>query len=149
MGRYMEWLATERGLTFADYEDLRSWSVARPGEFWASIWDHFEVIAHARPSAALADASMPGARWFPGASLNYAEHALRMPGRADGDVVGVGRSQTRAPSELTAAELRDAVARCRAGLARLGVRRGDRVAAFLPNVPETIVGLLATASLGA
>jgi acetoacetyl-CoA synthetase len=149
MGRYVDWLAEERALRFDGYEELWRWSVDRPGEFWASIWDHFEVIAHARPSAALADASMPGARWFPGASLNYAEHALRMPGRADGDVVVVARSQTRGPSELTAAELRDAVARCRAGLARLGVRRGDRVAAFLPNVPEAIVGLLATASLGA
>jgi acetoacetyl-CoA synthetase len=81
--------------------------------------------------------------------LNYAEQALRLPGRAPQDVVVIGRSQTRESTALTAAELRDAVARCRAGLVRLGVRRGDRVAAYLPNIPETIVALLATASLGA
>jgi acetoacetyl-CoA synthetase len=149
MGRYLAWLASERGLVFAGYDDLWRWSVDQPGAFWRSIWDFFEVISSAPPTADLADARMPGARWFPGATLNYAEQALRLSGRAPDDVVIVGRSQTRKPSTLTAAELRDAVARCRAGLVRLGVRRGDRVAAFLPNVPESIVALLATASLGA
>ncbi|HJP89782.1 MAG TPA: acetoacetate--CoA ligase [Candidatus Limnocylindrales bacterium] len=149
MGRYIEWLANERGLGFEGYDALRQWSVDEPGAFWRSIWDHFEVIAHDAPTADLADARMPGARWFPGATLNYAEQALRLPGRADTDVVVIRRSQTNGDSQLTAAELRDAVARCRAGLVRLGVRRGDRVAAYLPNVPETIIALLATASLGA
>jgi acetoacetyl-CoA synthetase len=149
MGRYLDWLAAARGLRFKTYDDAWSWSVEEPGAFWRSVWDHFEVIAHSEPRADLADARMPGASWFPGATLNYAEHALRLPGRADGDAVVIGRSQTRPPIELTAAELRDQVARCRAGLRRLGVRRGDRVAAFLPNVPEAIVALLATASLGA
>jgi acetoacetyl-CoA synthetase len=149
MGRYVTWLATERGRRFTTYDDLWRWSVDEPGDFWATIWDHFEVIAHESPTTALADASMPGARWFPEATLNYAEHALRMPGRSPDDVVVIGRSQTRGPIELTAADLRDAVARCRAGLDRLGVGRGDRVAAFLPNIPEAIVALLATASLGA
>ena len=149
MGRYLAWLRAERGLSFSGYDDLWQWSVDQPGPFWQSIWDHFVVISHAPPGAALADARMPGASWFSGATLNYAEHALRMPGRADDDVVIIGRSQSVEPSTLTAAELRDAVARCRAGLVRLGVRRGDRVAAFLPNIPEAIVALLATASLGA
>jgi acetoacetyl-CoA synthetase len=149
MGRYLTWLGTERGGRFENYDALWQWSVDDPGTFWQSIADFFEVGWHDAPTAALADGAMPGARWFPGATLNYAEHALRMPGRGADDIVVVGRSQTRAHAELTAAELRDAVARCRAGLARLGVRRGDRVAAFLPNIPEAIVGLLATASLGA
>jgi acetoacetyl-CoA synthetase len=149
MGRYLAWLASARELRLDGYDAAWRWSVAEPGAFWQSIWDHFEVLGHAKPTAALADARMPGATWFPGATLNYAEHALRLPGRADDDVVVVGRSQTRGPSAMTAAELRDAVARCRAGLARLGVRRGDRVAVFLPNIPEAIVALLATASLGA
>jgi acetoacetyl-CoA synthetase len=92
---------------------------------------------------------MPGARWFPDARLNWAEHLLRLPGRADDDVVIVARSQTRDRVEVTAAGLRAAVARCRTGLRRLGVGRGDRVAAYLPNVPEAIVAHLATASLGA
>src|SRR5690606_29905290 len=89
----------------------------------------------------------PGVRWFPGAVLNYAERMLRdLP---DDETVVVGRSQTRGPVDLTGAELRDAVLRARAGLVRLGVERGDRVVAYLPNIPETLVLLLATASLGA
>jgi acetoacetyl-CoA synthetase len=149
MGRYLAWLASERGVECAGYEALWRWSVDQPGPFWQSIADYFQVIWHATPEIALADARMPGADWFPGATLNYAEHALRLPGRAATDVVVIGESQTRAASGLTASELRDAVARCRAGLQRLGVHRGDRVAAFLPNIPEAIVALLATASLGA
>jgi acetoacetyl-CoA synthetase len=149
MGRYMAWLAERHGLEFDGYDDLWRWSVDEPGPFWRSVWDCFEVIEQAAPTDDLADARMPGARWFPGATLNYAEQALRLPGRAPDDVVVLGESQTRAQSSLTATELRDAVGRCRAGLVRLGVRRGDRVAAFLPNIPEAIVALLATASLGA
>jgi acetoacetyl-CoA synthetase len=92
---------------------------------------------------------MPGARWFPDARLNWAEHALRLAGRQATDVVVIAHSQTRDPVQLTAAELRDAVARVRGGLQRLGVGPGDRVAAYLPNVPEAMVALLASASLGA
>jgi acetoacetyl-CoA synthetase len=149
MGRYVAWLEATSGQRFSEYGELWRWSVDEPGPFWQSIWEHFEVVEHDRPTTALAEARMPGAMWFPGATLNYAEQALRLPGRAGDDVVIVGRSQTRDPLDLTADELRDAVARCRSGLERLGVRRGDRVAAFLPNIPETIVALLATASLGA
>jgi acetoacetyl-CoA synthetase len=92
---------------------------------------------------------MPGARWFPGATLNYAEHVLRAPGLAGDDPVVFGHSQTRAPVTLTVAELREQVRRVRAGLVRLGVCKGDRVAAYAPNIPETFVLMLATASLGA
>src|SRR6266498_2526189 len=95
------------------------------------------------------DRRMPGARWFPGARLNYAEHVLRMPGRADDEVIVAGYSQTRQPVTLTAAQLREEVRRARAALRRLGVASGDRVAAYAPNIPETFVLLLATASLGA
>jgi acetoacetyl-CoA synthetase len=149
MGRYLDWLEERGGPRLATYDEAWRWSVAEPGPFWRSIWDHFDVLTHDAPTGDLVDARMPGAGWFPGATLNYAEHALRLPGRADADVVLVGRSQTRAAVDLTAMELRDAVARCRVGLQRIGVRRGDRVAAYLPNLPETIVALLATASLGA
>jgi acetoacetyl-CoA synthetase len=92
---------------------------------------------------------MPGVRWFPAARLNYAAHVLRMPGLADDDPVVLAYGQTRAPVRLTAAELREEVRRVRAGLHRLGVRAGDRVAAYAPNVPETLVLMLAAASLGA
>ena len=91
---------------------------------------------------------MPGARWFPGSKLNYAEHMLGGDGDADRIAV-VARSQTRPPVELTFGELREQVARARAGLQRLGVGPGDRVAAYLPNIPETLVAFIATASLGA
>src|SRR5205823_12629121 len=110
---------------------------------------HFDVIADDRPTGVLPEAVMPGARWFPGATLNYAEHVLRAPGLADDDPVVFGHSQTRAPVTLTVAELREQVRRVRAGLCRLGVTRGDRVAAYAPNIPETFVLMLATASLGA
>jgi acetoacetyl-CoA synthetase len=149
MGRYLDWLAKTAGRTFAGYDDLWRWSVDEPGAFWRSIWDHFEVLSDAAPSDDLAVARMPDAVWFPGSRLNYAEHMLRMPGCAADDVVVIGRSQTRGPVDLTANELREQVARCRRGLASLGVQSGDRVAAVLPNVPEALVAMLATASLGA
>ena len=149
IGRYLAWLAASGGPRLSTYDQAWRWSVDEPGAFWTSIWDHFEVIARTPPTGSLVDARMPGARWFPGATLNFAEHALRLPGRADGDVVVLGVSQTRAPIALSASELRDAVARCRVGLAGLGIGPGDRVAAYLPNIPEAIVALLATASLGA
>src|SRR5215212_10954780 len=144
MGRYLTWLPAHGGPDLRTYEDAWRWSVAEPGGFWRSVWDHFDVLAHLPPRGDLVDERMPGATWFPGATLNYAEHALRMPERGGDDVVVIGRSQTRAATDLTAAQLRDRVARCRAGLQRLGVGRGDRVAAYLPNIPETIVALLAT-----
>ncbi|MEU1751270.1 acetoacetate--CoA ligase [Micromonospora matsumotoense] len=149
IGGYLRWLREHRGLDFADYDALWQWSVTDLDAFWRSIWDHFEVVAHTPPTATLGDAAMPGARWFPGATLNYAENVLRMPGRADDDPVVVAHSQTRPPVTLTAAELREQVRRVAAGLRRLGVVAGDRVAAYAPNIPETYVLLLATSSLGA
>ncbi|MFI7607210.1 acetoacetate--CoA ligase [Micromonospora sp. NPDC049366] len=149
IGNYLRWLREQRGLDFADYDALWRWSVTDLDAFWRSIWDHFEVVAHTPPTATLADAAMPGARWFPGATLNYAENVLRMPGRTDDDPVVIAHGQTRPPVTLTAAELREQVRRVAAGLRRLGVTAGDRVAAYAPNIPETYVLLLATSSLGA
>ncbi|HEX7196095.1 MAG TPA: acetoacetate--CoA ligase, partial [Candidatus Limnocylindria bacterium] len=149
IGAYLEWLEAERNLAFTDYDALLRWSIEDLEGFWRSIWDHFDVQSRTDPGPALADARMPGARWFPEARLNWAEHCLRLAGRGGSETVLVARSQTRDRVEMTADELRDAVARARAGLARLGVGRGDRVAAYLPNVPESVIALLATASLGA
>ncbi|MBO9522621.1 MAG: acetoacetate--CoA ligase [Nocardioidaceae bacterium] len=131
----------------ASYAELWDWSVTDPDAFWLAVWRWFDLPG--QPDVALADASMPGAAWFPEVRLNYAEAMLRMPGRADDDVVLVGRSQSRDEVRLTATELRDLVGRVRAGLVRAGVGEGDRVAAYLPNIPETVALLLATASLGA
>ncbi len=147
IGDYLRWLEQTDGRSFDDYDALLRWSIDDLDGFWSSIWRHFAVGDD--PGPALVDATMPGARWFPEARLNWAEHTLRLSGRRDDDVVVIGRSQTRERVELTAAQLRDEVARVRAGLAALGVRPGDRVAAYLPNVPEAAIGLLATASLGA
>ena len=147
IGAYLGWLERERGLRFDDYDALLRWSIDDLDGFWSSVWEHFEVGPN--PGRALADATMPGARWFPDARLNWAEHCLRLGGRADDDVVVIARSQTRERVTLTAAELRNEVARVRRGLGRLGVGPGDRVAAYLPNIPEAVIALLATASLGA
>jgi acetoacetyl-CoA synthetase len=149
IGRYLRWLEETRGLRFADYDALWRWSTTDLEAFWRSVWEHFEVVAHTPPAATLVHPAMPGARWFPGATLNYAEHVLRMPGLADDDPAVIAQSQTRAAVTLTAADLREQVRRARAGLERLGVKHGDRVAAYAPNIPETYVLMLATASLGA
>ncbi|MFG1673224.1 acetoacetate--CoA ligase [Micromonospora sp. NPDC049282] len=149
IGDYLRWLTEHRGLEFVDYDALWQWSVTDLDAFWRSIWDYFQVLAHTPPTATLAGRAMPGARWFPGATLNYAENVLRMPGLGDDDPAVIAHGQTRAPETLTVAELRDRVRRVAAGLRRLGVGPGDRVAAYAPNIPETYVLLLATASLGA
>lgn len=132
-----------------DYEALWRWSIEQPAAFWEAVWDDLDVHAHTPATATLADASMPGARWFPGATLNYAEHLLAAGGLADDDVAVIAESQTRDPRTLTVGELCDQVRRAAAGLRRLGVGHGDRVAAYLPNIDETLVAFLATASLGA
>jgi acetoacetyl-CoA synthetase len=148
IGRYLTWLRERRGHDLSGYDALWRWSVDDLEGFWASIWDFFEVRAQAPYEQVLDAPRMPGARWFTGARLNYAEHLLGTD--ADADVVAVvARSQTRGPRELTFGELRDQVARARAGLERLGVGPGDRVVAYLPNIPETLVAFVATASLGA
>jgi acetoacetyl-CoA synthetase len=148
LGRFLDWLRTERGLDFAGYEELRRWSIADLEGFWSAVWDFFEIRAHAPYERVLGSRLMPGAEWFPGARLNYAEHAVGRDEDVDAVAV-VAHSQSREPSELTFGELREQVARTRAGLRRLGVGRGDRVVAYLPNIPETLVAFLATASLGA
>ncbi|BCY05812.1 acetoacetate--CoA ligase [Actinoplanes sp. L3-i22] len=149
IGDFLAWLARERGLTFADYAALWEWSVTDLSGFWGSVWEYFEVVAHDPPTAVLAGDAMPGAQWFPGATLNYAENVLRMPGIGADEPVVLAYSQSREPITLTARELREQVRRVRAGLKARGVGRGDRVAAYAPNIPETYVLMLATASLGA
>ena len=139
MARFMR----ERG--FATYDELWRWSVDDLEGFWGAIWERYGV--EGGYDRVLASRDMPGAQWFPGARVNYAERILR--GKADEAIAIVHRSELRETAELTWGELREQVERCAAGLRRLGVGEGDRVVAYLPNIPETIVALLATASLGA
>jgi len=133
------------------YDALWRWSVEDLEGFWGAVAEDLEVRWYERPARPLAggEAVMPGARWFPGGTLSYAEHALRHAAARPHDVLVVARSQTRPPQELTGAELVALVARVASGLRRLGIQRGDRVAAYAPNIPETLALLLATASLGA
>jgi acetoacetyl-CoA synthetase len=149
MGRWLSWLQRERGLHLDDYDAAWRWSTTELGAFWESIWDYYGVRSESPYLAPLSGSGIDGARWFEGARLNFSQHALRLTGRSDDDVVVLARSQSRDPIELSAAELRAQVARARAGLAALGVRRGDRVAAYVSNVPEALVAFLATVGLGA
>ncbi len=146
MTRYMRWLADNRGVNFDDYDELWRWSVDELEDFWVSIWDYFDVQATPYESV-LSSHEMPGAQWFEGAELNYAEHLFR--GKEDGDVAVRHASELRPLDALTWGELRAQVAQVAAGLRELGVERGDRVVAYMPNVPEALVAFLATASVGA
>ena len=145
--RFARWLAAERGVETDGYRELWRWSVEHVGEFWAAIWDYFEVISDAPYERPLGSAEMPGAEWFPGTRLNYAEHVFR--GHGDGEVALVHGSELRPVAEMSWGELRREVARVAAGLRELGVGEGDRVVAYLPNIAEAVVAFLAAASLGA
>jgi acetoacetyl-CoA synthetase len=143
--QYLEWLKAERGLAFDDYTSLWAWSVREIGAFWQSIVDYYGVALGGQATAPVSG-RMPAVHWYDGATINYAEHALR---RRDDHTAVIFRSESGERVELTCAELYALVGRVRAGLERLGVGRGDRVAALLPNRPETLAAFLATASLGA
>jgi acetoacetyl-CoA synthetase len=145
--RYMRWLAETRGVETADYDALWRWSVNDLDGFWASIWDYFDVRASKPYDRVLGERAMPGAEWFPGAELNYAEHIFR--DKDDAAIAIRHAGELRELDDMTWGELRDLTARLAAGLRSLGVQRGDRVVAYLPNIPETIAAFLACASIGA
>jgi acetoacetyl-CoA synthetase len=147
MTEYMRWLEAERGLRFDGYHELWQWSVDDLEAFWSSIWDFFGVQADGHYDRALGSREMPGAEWFAGTSLNYAEHVFA--GKDDAETAILHASELRDLDELSWGELRAQVAAVAAGLRALGVERGDRVVAYLPNVPEAIVAFLASASIGA
>jgi len=140
--RFMEWL----GRSGQDYHELWRWSVDPPAEFWTAVWDFFQVVGE-RGDGPVLSGTMPGARWFQGATINYTANALRP--RDPGRTAVIFRDESGERRTLSYAELREEVARVRAGLVRLGVGRGDRVAAYVPNIPEALIAFLATASLGA
>jgi acetoacetyl-CoA synthetase len=146
LARYLRWLAREDGRAFAGYEELWAWSVADLEGFWASIWRYFDIRATPY-EAVLRERTMPGARWFEGAQLNYAEHALRA-GRGDRTAV-VEHDEEGQRGELTWDELRAAVGAVAHGLRERGIARGDLVAGYLPNCTEAVVAYLACASIGA
>ncbi len=145
--RFAEWLGRERGLQFSNYEEMWQWSVSELEEFWQAIWDYFGVESSAQHTRVLGKRTMPGAEWFPGARLNYAQHVLRGE-RAGGDAV-LFVSETAplsgVPWEKFAGHVRILATRLR----ELGVLPGDRVVAYMPNIPETMIAMLATTAIGA
>lgn len=144
---YLDWLRTRRGLDFAAYDDLWKWSTTEPTEFWRSLWDFFEINASEQPSDVLVDSTMPGTRWFPGARLNWAQNVLAHHNSHRPAVIALGDNHTVV--ELSWAELTAQTASLAAELRKMGVHPGDRIAGYLPNIPEAVIALLATASLGA
>jgi acetoacetyl-CoA synthetase len=176
MTRFMRFAGERRGAPFADYDELWKWSVTELEEFWACIWEFCGVRASKPYERVLGSNGMPGTRWFEGAELNYAENLLLGPATPGprGDARPIGAEKTpldpqpagrdpeevavlhcselrdqNPPAQLTRGELTAEVARCASGLRTLGVQRGDRVVAYMPNIPETLIAFLATASIGA
>jgi len=146
--RFARWVAATRGADVTgSYADLWQWSVDDLDAFWAAIWEFFDVQASVPYERVLGARTMPGAEWFPGARLSYAEHVFR--GKQDADMALQHASETRALDFMTWGELRDLTARIATGLRLRGVGRGDRVVAYMPNIPETIAALLAVSGLGA
>jgi acetoacetyl-CoA synthetase len=145
---FMKFVNERHGTSLSGYDALHRFSIERMEDFWVAVWDFCGVVAGTRGRTVIADkGKMPGARFFPDASLNFAENLLRHGDREGDAIVFWGESRVR--SRLTRAQLRDQVSRLQQALEAAGVRPGDRVAAFMPNMPETVVAMLATASLGA
>ncbi len=147
LARYMAWLEETRSLSFVSYDSLWRWSIDDLAGFWGSLWDYFDIQATTPYREILGTRAMPGAQWFTGAELNYAAHAFRHM-RPDQPAL-LFASETRPLREVSWAELHAAVAAVAAGLRGIGVRKGDRVVAYMPNIPETLIAFLACASIGA
>lgn len=150
MARYMAWLKETRGLDFAKYEPMRQWSVDKLEDFWASLWDHFQVHSTTGYKRVLDTRSMPGCRWFEGSQVNYAEHILRAEADASPGKIALYHASERAGlAAITWHELGRQVRVLATQMRALGVRPGDRVVSYMPNIPETIVAVLASAAVGA
>lgn len=147
MRAYLRWLAEHKNLHFASYAALWEWSVNDIEAFWESLWEFFAITASQPYQQVLSSHSMPGARWFVGAELNYAEHIFR---NATADYPALlFQSETQPLTAISWAELQQQVGSVAAALRAMGVRQGDRVVAYLPNIPAALIAFLAAASLGA
>ena len=147
MTAYMAWLNRTRGLEFANYQELWQWSVTETDAFWQSIWDYNDIVVSARPTAVLGRRAMPGAEWFPGAELNFAENVLAR--ERPGEVALYYHSETVPVTPLLWDDLAGQVRVLATQLRDLGVQPGDRVASTLPNIPEAVVAMLAVTAIGA
>lgn len=148
--RYQQWLTLNKGLTFLCYDDLWTWSTTEIEDFWESIWQFADVIAHSPYQQVLLERKMPGARWFEGATLNYAEHALAFANKAENShsPALIAESEVRGRTEISWGELRQQVGSLAATLRDSGLQVGDRAVAYMPNIPETAAAMLAVTSLG-
>ena len=148
--RYQNWLRDQRGLQFDSYDALWRWSTTELDAFWQSVWDYFDIQSPTPHTAVLAKNTMPGAQWFPGAQVNYARQVLRHvdAAHAAGMPAIISRNEKGQHRELAWPDLARQVASLALHLKAQGVQPGDRVAAYLPNVPEAMVAFLATASIG-
>ena len=144
---FERWLQSEYGLEFADYETMWRWSVENLDDFWSTIWRYFDVQASTPYESVLGSREMPGADWFPGARLNYAEHILR--NEIAGDTALISISELRPMRYMSWEELGNAVRIVATRLREQGVGTGDLVAAYMPNIPETAIAMLATTGIGA
>lgn len=147
--RFRRWAAERHGLALPDYRALHAWSVTELERFWQSVWEYFDVQAASPPDRVLAEAVMPGARWFPGARLNYVDQVLRHGGRTGPAVICAAEPGGPATRVLSWPELLRQVGAVARTLRDLGVEPGDRVVGYLPDAPEAVVAFLAAASIGA
>ncbi|WP_143416298.1 acetoacetate--CoA ligase [Geobacillus sp. E263] len=145
--RYMNWLKEKKGLSFETHRQLWNWSVEQLEEFWESVWEYCEVKSATPYRCVLEERKMPGAKWFPGATLNYAEHVFRNE-RSDRPAL-LFRSERVPYREVAWKELKEKTAAVANALKKIGVKPGDRVVAYMPNIPETVIAFLACASIGA
>ena len=145
--QFMRWLATERNLQFNDYHELWQWSVDHLAEFWQCIWDYFQVQSPTPYECVLSESIMPGAKWFPGARLNHAECLLRRVQKNKTAIYSL--SELRPLAQLSWDGLAASVRILATQLRALGVEPGDRVVSYMPSLPETVIALLASSSIGA
>jgi len=145
--KYMQWLEQKRGLHFTGPEELWAWSVDKLEDFWASLWDYFEIQASRPYKTVLVERKMPGAQWFPGAQLNYVQHVFRNATTERPALLF--QSEQQPLTEISWDELHQQVCTVAATLRNLGVKQGDRVVSYMPNIPQSVIAFLATASIGA
>ncbi len=144
---YQHWLAKNKGLQFSNYRELWHWSVDHPGDFWESLFPYFDLTYSQGWSDPLPDRAMPGAKWFPGAELNFAENIFAK--RTAERPMMLYKAEDKPLVALSWGEMFAQTKRLAQALTKMGVKPGDRVVAYMPNIPEAVIALLATASLGA
>jgi acetoacetyl-CoA synthetase len=144
---YMRWLEDEKKLSFRKYDDLWKWSVTNLEDFWGSIWQYFDIVSSKPYKRVLSSRKMPRARWFEGATLNYAEHVFNRSRESDTAIIF--RQEDGKEEKITYSRLQKEVGALTSWLRKVGLTQGDTVAAYLPNIPQAVIAFLACASIGA